>query len=1103
MLFQSLSRPASGINVEQLIIELPESLQTVHLKEAWRLVADRHEILRTLFLWDGSGKFVQEIESKSRIDWEEMGEAQWDGFLERDRSRGFDFSACTPMRITLFRVSESDYRMVWTFHHALLDGRSILAVVNEVFSALEELAAGGHPDSSPSRPFGEYAQWLMERDDTGSDSFWKERLKGFTAPTPVPDDPDRDREVQDRPQYGEMEVCLSASSTIAVSGLAVQTGVTMNTLVQGAWAILLSRYTGESDVLFGATKSSRRSSIPGADRMTGLFLNTIPVRTEVDPEARVDKWLQQLRADWLALRDHEHTPLVKIKEASELPPGASLFDTLVVYENEHMATRLKALGGKWERRRSQLREQTGYALTLAAYGGAQLTLKIEFDSRLYTEGAIRRLLGHLTVILQGMAARPEGRLGTLPLLTAAERQQVLYDWNQPERFDDFRCIHELFEEHAAERPHAVAAVCDEESWTYRELNERANQMAHHLRALGVGPETRVALCQERTLDLIASMLAIIKAGGTYVPLDPSYPADRISFMISDSGVRIVIADAPGAAVLPEGLQVLAPEAASAKPKTNVGLLFDPAQTAYVIYTSGSTGKPKGCMVTQHNVLRLFTATEKSFHFSPEDTWTMFHSPAFDFSVWEIWGALLTGGRLIVVPYLVSRSPDEFAALVRRERVTILNQTPSAFRQWLAVPDEEPTPLRLVIFGGEALDFSTLRPWFQRAGTEKAELVNMYGITETTVHVTERVVTELDARSARGSLIGRPLRDLSVYVLDAEGEPVPVGVAGEMYVGGSGVARGYLNRPELTGQRFIADPFSREPGARMYRSGDLARFRAAGDLEYLGRIDQQVKLRGFRIELGEIESVIREDPGVGQVLVILQEYALSGKRLVAYIVPRSGKNANSDEIRKLLRAKLPEYMVPAAFVNLENIPLTTNGKVDRRKLPVPVDPGVGLQRNLAPPRSNVERKLLELWEEVLGISPLGIQDNFFDLGGHSLLAVKLYGKIIDKFSQENLSLAVLLRAPTVEQFAHFLNFGDLEKFRSLVPLRTTGSRPPFFCVPGGGGNVLSLRALAVNMSAKQPFYCLQSRGLDGGRASYSIEEIAAYNISEIQTVQPHG
>ncbi len=1103
MLFQSLSEPNSGVNVEQLVIELPEELQPRQLKEAWNLVANRHQILRTRFVWSGAGEIIQKVDTASTFGWQEADESQWTGFLEKDRALGFDFDAGTPMRIALFRMGEDRHRMVWTFHHVLLDGRSIFSVAEEVFAAYELLISGNYKESLPTRPFGGYADWLAKRDDTGSLGFWKERLKGFTAPTPVPDDPDRENDSQNRDRYGELQAVVPAAVTTALVDFASRNGFTMNTVVQGAWAILLSRYTGETDILFGATKSSRRSSIEGADQIAGIFLNTIPVRTEVDSEASLVEWLRQLRSEWVALREHEHTSLVKIKEASDLPASAPLFDTLVVYENDLLAARLRALGGKWSQRRVELREQTGYALTLAAYGGAELTLKIEFDSRRYTEGAIHRLLGHLTIVLQGMAEHQQERLRDLPWLTAAERRQLLVEWNQPQTYSTPRCLHELFEVQAEIRPDAIAAVCETERWTYRELNERSNQMAHHLIALGVVPETRVALSQERTLDLIASMLAIVKAGGTYVPLDPLYPAERIGFMIADSGVQIVIADASGAAVLPDGLQVLAPDAAANGPKSNPGLHFDTGQTAYVIYTSGSTGKPKGCMVTQHNVLRLFSATEESFHFSAQDTWTMFHSPAFDFSVWEIWGPLLTGGRLIVVPYLVSRSPDEFAALIRRERVTILNQTPSAFRQFLAVPDHEPTPLRLVIFGGEALDFSTLRTWFERPGAGKAELVNMYGITETTVHVTERIVTARDAQSARGSLIGRPLRDLSVYVLDPSGEPVPVGVAGEMYVGGGGVARCYLNRPELTEQRFIPDRFSAKPGARLYRSGDLARFRAAGDLEYLGRIDQQVKLRGFRIELGEIESVSREHAGVSQALVILREDRPGDQRLVAYVVAKQGQQADAEEIRKLLRAKLPDYMVPTAFVSLESLPLTTNGKVDKRKLPVPVDAGVGVQRVLVPPSSKVERKLLDIWEQVLGISPLGIQDNFFDIGGNSLLAVKLYGKIIEAFSHETLSLAVLLRAPTVEQFAHYLNFGDLNKFRCLVPLRATGSRPPFFIIPGGGGNVLSFRPLAVNMSPEQPFYCLQSLGLDGGRADYSIEEIAAHYIAEIKTVQPHG
>ncbi|HSU17312.1 amino acid adenylation domain-containing protein, partial [Longimicrobium sp.] len=554
-----------------------------------------------------------------------------------------------------------------------------------------------------------------------------------------------------------------------------------------------------------------------------------------------------------------------------------------------------------------------------------------------------------------------------------------------------------FERRAAERPEAPALSFEGATLAYGEVNERANRLAHRLRALGVGPEVRVGIALERSAELVVSILAVLKAGGAYVPLDPAYPAERIAFVLEDAGVPVLVTSSgllPGLSSF-RGAVVRVDadaEAIAAGSGENPGVEAGPDGLAYVIYTSGSTGKPKGVEVTHANVVRLFDATEEWFGFGGEDVWTLFHSCAFDFSVWEIWGALLYGGRLVVVPFLTTRSPEDFHRLLVDEGVTMLSQTPSAFRQLVRADLEsgvDPSALRLrcVVFGGEALDPQSLGPWMERHGDERPRLVNMYGITETTVHVTYRVITRADLERG-GSPIGVPIPDLSLHVLDSRMEPVPPGVPGELFVGGAGVARGYLNRPELTAGRFVRDPFSADPAARLYRTGDRARRRADGELEYLGRADQQVKIRGFRIETGEVEAVLAAHPEVSAAAVVARDEGGGERRLVAYVVAAPGTAARpASALRAHVAERLPDYMVPAAFVALDALPLTGNGKLDRRALPAPEEAeGARAADAYVAPATPAEVELAEVYREVLGVERVGVDDNYFALGGDSIRSV---------------------------------------------------------------------------------------------------------------------
>ncbi len=662
----------------------------------------------------------------------------------------------------------------------------------------------------------------------------------------------------------------------------------------------------------------------------------------------------------------------------------------------------------------------------------------EFDA-----DAIQQMHQQFAVLLSDIAARPDCPVGDLSITPENDRRRLLDEWNRTEiEFPQTHCLHESFAQQARKSPDAVAVVLGDDRLTYRQLNRRANFLAHQLRELGVGPDVIVGLCMERSLDLLVGLIGILKAGGAYLPLDPTYPKDRLAFMLSDAEASAIVTqqnmldelpDHSAQTVLADTLDcasAVADECWDETPMSGVA----PENLAYVIYTSGSTGQPKGVLINHSNVMRLFEATNSWFEFGSRDVWTLFHSYAFDFSVWEIWGALLYGGRLVVVPYEVSRSPHAFCQLLCQEGVTVLNQTPSAFRQLMdaeeAAEGTPPLALRLVIFGGEALDVNSLKPWVDRHGDQQPRLVNMYGITETTVHVTYRPITAEDVHHGGKSAIGVPIPDLQTYVLDERLQPVPIGIVGELYVGGAGLARGYLNRPDLTRERFIPNPFSNKADALLYKTGDLGRYHPDGDLEYLGRSDQQVQLRGFRVEPGEIEAALREHPAVGQAVVIVREDKAGDQRLVAYLTPRNKPLPDATQWRTHLRSRLPDYMVPQHFIKIDTVPLTANGKLDRRALPAPRDVTCHDKTYVAA-RSPAEKIIADIWQDILDVPYVSAKATFFELGGHSLLLPKMLERLERSFGA-GLSIVQLFRYPTVESLASLVARGPNENEAEVRP-----------------------------------------------------------------------
>lgn len=1059
MIFHSIYAPSDAVYFQQLHCLLEGPLDVDAFTQAWQQAVDRHPILRTSFFWEEIDEPVQVVSRQVKIpidvqDWTSLSEdeqqSRLNDLLDADRRLGFDLTVAPLMRLTLMRLGPNRTRLVWSHHHLLIDGWSRPMLLEEVFSLYKGLVQGVLPELEQRRPYRDFIAWLQQQPLGGAERFWRERLRGLTSPTPLPTGRGRNSAAAEESfvsaydaAYGEQRVRLSRELTATLTEAARNQQLTLNAIAQGAWAILLSRYSGEQDVLFGATVAGRPAELPGVERMLGLFINTLPIRIRVDGDEHVGQWLRRLQTEGAEARQYDHTPLVEIASWSEMPRGAELFESLLVFENypvENTARKQAAKSVLPDIRDIVPFKRTNYPLMLTVAPGTQFGVLFSYERSRFDDETIARLLKQYERLLLAIAADSEQRVGDLQLLTEDEQHQLVTEWNGTRAdYSPEICLHELFAEQAARTPTAIAATFKDEQLTYEQLNERANQLAHYLIAQQTGPDVIVGICLEPSLEMLVAILGVLKAGGAYLPLDPAYPRERLAFMIEDAGNPVIVTRQQQLAALPNDARVTCLDRDSQKialestqnPATNT----TPANGAYVIYTSGSTGKPKGVLVTHDNVTRLLAATGDWYRFNEHDVWTLFHSYAFDFSVWELWGSLLYGGRLVIVPYLVTRSPEAFYELLSREGVTVLNQTPSAFRQLMQAektrPDPLPLKLRFVIFGGEALDLKSLKPWFERHGDEQPQLVNMYGITETTVHVTYRPLTIADVDSS-ASLIGRQIPDLDVYILDQRLQLVPPGVPGELYVGGAGLARNYLNRAGLTAERFLPNPFSNKPGERIYKAGDQVRYFEAGEIEYLGRIDQQVKIRGFRIELGEIESVLAQAPRVAAAAVTIREEAGGGRRLVGYVVPEVGVEPNIGDLRAFIKERLPEYMIPVAWVMLEALPLTVNGKVDRRALPAPEDNGLVAVTDFVAPRSPVEEMLAEIWADVLRVERVGLSDNFFDLGGHSLLATQVVSRMRQVFQIE-VSLNDLFDAETFVSLA--------EKVEAEIKLQRGLRRPP--------------------------------------------------------------
>ncbi|HEX8613864.1 MAG TPA: amino acid adenylation domain-containing protein [Telluria sp.] len=1006
---------------------------------ALQQVIDRHDILRTAVLWEGLDEPVQVVWRRAQFIVDTPALEAGDAAAQlRALADPLHFRLDVRQAPLLHGFAAVDapsqgWLLQLVMHHMILDHTTLDIMFHEM-----GLIQAGRLDALPEPvPFRDFvAEARQEGRAREHEAFFRQMLGDVDEPTA----PFGLTDIKgDGGNIDEVREQLPPALAQRLRRQARAAGVSAASLFHWAWAQVLAKTTGRDEAVFGTVLFGRMRGGAGADRAMGLFINTLPLRVQLG-EISVHDGVRRTHALLAGLMEHEHAPLALAQRCSALPNSVPLFTALLNYRHSANERIDSNEDSGWRNGIEMLsaHERTNYPFGLSVDDlGDGFELSVQIARPVDATRICRYLRRALEGMVDALEHAPQTPAWRIAVADDGERRQTSVVAT-PTAVQE-QCIHHLFERQAASTPQSVAVTYEDQSLTYTALNEQANRLAHHLRALGAGPEQRIAICMQRGLDLVVAILAVLKAGAAYVPMDPAYPAERLAYMLHDSAPLLMLTQA-GAAV-PDGVRALVIDG-DAQPWRSLSphnpdhahIGATAYSLAYVIYTSGSTGQPKGVMVEHGNVARLFSATEAWFGFGASDVWTLFHSFAFDFSVWELWGALLHGGRLVVVPYLTTRNPQAFYALLCEHGVTVLNQTPSAFLQVMDQQGPQPHCLRHVIFGGEALEVASLARWFGRSDSAATQLVNMYGITETTVHVTYRPIVQADLAARReASPIGQAIPDLQLYLLDAHGEPVIAGVPGEIYVGGAGVARGYLNRPELTAQRFVPDLFGGAPGARLYKTGDMGRRLPDGTLEFLGRNDQQVKIRGFRIELGEIEAQLGRLPGVRDAVVLACDDGRGDKRLVAYVVA-AGTGFNASALHHALAGVLPEHMVPAAYVPLASLPLTPNGKLDRKALPAPQGAAFA-HSQYAAPQGALESALAELWCDLLQLERVGRNDHFFELGGHSLLAVQMTSRLRQRLGLE-VPLAGLFAQPVLRSFAMLVSASAASTLPAIVP----GQRP---------------------------------------------------------------
>jgi amino acid adenylation domain-containing protein len=1129
--------PGKSVYNLPLAYQFKGTLDIDVLHHCLKEIVRRHEVFRSTFYVDNDEPYqtiASEIEVMLPIiDFQHLPEDEREAEAKKvataEAKKPFDLEKGPLFRFELLRLNTTEHVLVYNTHHIISDGWSSEVFFKELTALYAAFSSNqASPLSELPVQYVDHAawqrRWLQGEVLQKQLDYWKENLGSDLPILQLPTDHPRPAVTSYRGEIGRK--MLPVSLTDKLRTISQKGNATLSMILMTAFKVLLYRYSGQEDIIVGSPVAGRNQL--ESESLIGFFVNTIAFRTDLSGNPTFRELLERVRLVSLNAYANQDVPFDKLVQAIQPerdPSRSPIFQVMF------------GMNAPWTEGNSrQLTNVTisstfGYVhnssssfdLTLVMRDtGKGLRVSVEYSLDLFEDDTIERMIDHFQTLLEGIAANPDQPISELPLLNEGEQHKVLKKWNQTQvEYPSTACLHQLIEAQAEKTPDAIAVIAGNSHLTYRDLNTRANQLAHVLQKQGVGVDVPVALYVERSLEFTIGVLGTLKAGGAYIPISPIMPTDRRLDILQDAQPPVILTQSHLIPSLPvdHDINIIVldsnVEQIASQPSSNPLCHTTPDNLAYIIYTSGSTGKPKGVAITHGGVVNHGVATAKLFELTSQDRVLQFSNISFDICIEEVFPTWLSGATLILRSEEIASSTSKFLEFLDHHQITVAN-LPTAFWHELvnglsSLSPLIPESLRLVVVGGEKASYSAYKTWVLHVGTYPRWL-NTYGPTETTVTATVYdPATDAELLSSRTELpIGKPLDNVQAYILNANLQPTPIGVAGDLFIGGAGLAKGYLNRPELTAKVFIEHSFYTEQNRRtatkirLYRTGDRARYLADGNIEFLGRQDNQVKIRGFRIELGEIESTLAMHPNVAQSVVMVRESTSGQKQLIAYVVVDPQKTFEISAIRDFLKEKLPAYMVPAHFVQIDIVPLTTNGKINYRGLPEPDLSSSTMLPEHAIARDDFERKLTRIWKETLGTQAIGIQDNFFDLGGHSLLAVRLF-TLIEKQFGRNLPLATLLQAPTIELMAEVIRLGQETKAWSpLVAIKPQGSKPPLFCVHGGGFNVLIYRSLALNLPSDQPVYGLQGKGLDGNiPMQLQFESIAADYIEEIQTIQPKG
>ncbi|MBE9060861.1 non-ribosomal peptide synthetase [cf. Phormidesmis sp. LEGE 11477] len=1052
MLFHTLYEPETGVYFEQRHCLLEGNLDAQAFRQAWQQVVNRYDILRSEFHWEETDKPLQVVYESVELpwvneDWRSLGKKkqieELETFLLAERLQGFQLDYAPLMRCALFQLGDRQYRFVWSYHHLLMDGWCNGVLIRDVLTIYQaNLSSERTVSLPPVKPYKDYILWLQGQDSDRAKAYWQSILEDFQTPTSLGIDRIQTREENSdrstplyRDTHREKQQAISVSLSQKLTAFAKQERLTLNTLMQGAWAIVLSRYSGSNDVLFGITVSGRPPELSGVESMVGLFINTVPLRVNLPDGAEILPWLQQLQQTQRERETYSYSNLSDLQSWSDIPAGSSLFDSLLIFEN--YPTSIEAVTQSFETgfslKDGQGYEKTNYPLTLVVIPGETIQLSGRYDTQHISEAAIDRLLEHLAAVLESFADNPQQRIDQVSLLAAKERSQ-LREFAQGKAVKvEPRCVHQQFEDQAVFTPDATAITystdpfvptavepysdkpyLDNRSLTYQQLNERANQIARCLLSQGAKSGTRVGVCLERSIDMIASLLAILKAGSIYVPLDPAHPKDRLDYISQQSQIEILVTtsdvyEARSLSICPTTICLDNNSEIDSQSIGNLALTATEDDTAYILYTSGSTGKPKGVPVTHRSLTHFLAAMSHNCRITAQDRLLAVTTLGFDIAALEIFLPLVSGAQVVITPQEITLDGERLAQQIEANNITIMQATPATWRLLLDA-SWSGHPSLTILCGGEALDIELAK----RLLPCGQSLYNLYGPTETTIWSGAlRVNADFLAQSTfSGSVpIGAPIANTQFYVLDQQQRQVPVGIAGELYIGGAGLSDGYWNRPDLTAERFVDVDVS-GASQRLYRTGDRVRYREDGTLDFLGRLDSQVKLRGFRIELGAVEAALTQHPDITQAVVVVQS---EQSQLLAYIKPIGEAHPTpTEELRQWLGQYLPDYMLPSGYMLVDTFPLTPNGKIDRRSLPA-FAPTTAKEQ---PPSTQNEKLVAGIWSAVLDVEGINLDDSFFELGGHSLLATQTISQIRQVFNVD-LPLRLLFENPKLQDFVAIL------------------------------------------------------------------------------------